>query len=53
VETSRLRLRVSPGAKRPEIVGRHGDSVKIVEVAGISPAQTEALLASAGRKDIR
>ncbi len=95
METSRLRLRVSPGAKRPEIVGRHGEGWKlrvaapaeggranaavialladalgvpradvalvsghgardkIVEVAGISPAQTEALLASAGRKDIR
>ena len=25
----RLRLRVSPGAARPEVVGRHGDAWKI------------------------
>jgi uncharacterized protein (TIGR00251 family) len=27
--TTRLRLRVSPGARRTELVGRHGDSWKV------------------------
>jgi uncharacterized protein (TIGR00251 family) len=29
VASTRLRLRVSPGAGRPEIVGRHGDGWKV------------------------
>jgi uncharacterized protein (TIGR00251 family) len=28
-QTTRLRLRVSPGARRSEIVGRHGDGWKV------------------------
>jgi uncharacterized protein len=91
--STRLRLRVIPGAKRDRIVGRHAEAWKvrvcavpergaandavvrllaaalqvppravtivsghaardkIVEVAGIAPAETERLLASAERKD--
>jgi uncharacterized protein (TIGR00251 family) len=29
MEATRLRLRVSPGAKRPGVVGRHGDGWKV------------------------
>ena len=29
METTRLRLRVSPGANRPSVVGRHGEGWKI------------------------
>jgi uncharacterized protein len=29
METTRLRLRVSPGANRPSVVGRHGEAWKI------------------------
>ena len=29
MEATRLRLRVSPGAKRPGVVGRHGDAWKV------------------------
>ena len=91
--STRLRLRVSPGAARTAIVGRHGDAWKvrvaappedgkaneavlrlvaevvaiprgrvalvsghgsrdkIIELAGMTPAETERRLASAGRKD--
>lgn len=93
MESTRLRLRVVPGAVKPGVVGRHGDGWKvrvaaapergaandavldlvahalgvparavrlvsghgsrdkILEVAGVRPAETEARLASAGRKD--
>jgi uncharacterized protein (TIGR00251 family) len=93
VESTRLRLRVVPGAAKPGVVGRygegwkvrvsappergaandavvellartlcvrardislvsgHGSRDKIVEVAGVPPAETEARLASAERKD--
>jgi len=93
VESTRLRLRVVPGAAKPGVVGRygegwkirvvarperggandavvallartlgvgardvrlvsgHGSRDKIVEVAGVRPAETEARLASAERKD--
>jgi uncharacterized protein (TIGR00251 family) len=93
VESTRLRLRVVPGAAKPGVVGRHGDAWKvrvaaapergaanaavldliarslgvrardvrlvsghasrdkIVEVTGVRPAETEALLASSERKD--
>jgi uncharacterized protein (TIGR00251 family) len=93
VESTRLRLRVVPGAAKPGIVGRYGEAWKIrvaaapergaandavvnliaetlgvrssdvrlvsgqasrdkiVEVAGVRPAETEALLASSERKD--
>jgi uncharacterized protein (TIGR00251 family) len=91
--TARLKLRVSPGARRPGIAGRHGDAWKvrvaeppedgraneaalrllaqvldiprarvalvsghssrdkIVVLDGLEQAQTERLLASAGKKD--
>jgi uncharacterized protein (TIGR00251 family) len=93
--STRLRLRVSPGAGATEIVGRHGDAwkvriaappergaandavvrlladalsvrrsdvllvsghgarEKIVELTGLTPAQIESRLASAGRKGSR
>jgi uncharacterized protein (TIGR00251 family) len=93
VESTRLRLRVVPGASRPGVVGRHGQAWKvrvaaapergaandalvhliaatlgvpkrdvrlvsghasrdkILEVAGVRPAETEALLAASERKD--
>jgi hypothetical protein len=93
VETTRLRVRVVPGAKKPGIVGRYGDGwkvrvaappergaaneavieliaaaldldprgvrlvsghasrEKILELAGLSPGETEARLASANGKD--
>jgi uncharacterized protein len=93
VESTRLRLRVVPGAARPGVVGRYGQAWKvrvgappergaanaavvgliaetlgvhardvrlvsghasrdkIVEVAGVRPAETEALLAASERKD--
>jgi uncharacterized protein (TIGR00251 family) len=91
--STRLRLRVVPGAAKPGVVGRYGDAWKvrvaappergaanaavvnllsrtlgvepravrlvsglgsrdkIVEVEGLRPDETEARLASAGRKD--
>ena len=93
MESTRLRLRVVPGAAKAGIVGRYGEAWKvrvaaapergaandavvnliaealgiqsrdvrlvsgrasrdkIVEVAGVPPAETEALLASSERKD--
>ena len=93
METTRLRVRVVPGAKKPGLAGRYGtawkvrvsapaergaanDAVlellaaalgvrlrdvrlvsghasrdKIVELAGLPPAETEARLAAANRKD--
>lgn len=93
MESTRLRLRVVPGAVKPGVVGRHGEGWKIrvaappergaaneavvelvadvlgvarravrlvsghasrdkiLEVAGVRPAETEARLASAGRRD--
>ena len=93
METTRLRVRVVPGAKKPGIVGRYGDAWKIrvsappergaahdavlevlaaaldlrpsavrlvsghasrdkiVELAGLTPAEAEARLAAANRKD--
>jgi hypothetical protein len=93
VETTRLRVRVVPGAKKPGIAGRYGDAWKIrvsappergaandavlevlaaalgvrlhavrlvsghasrdkiVELAGLPPAEAEARLAAANRKD--
>jgi uncharacterized protein (TIGR00251 family) len=93
VETTRLRVRVVPGAKKPGLAGRYGnawkvrvsapaergaanDAVlellaaalgvrlrdvrlvsghasrdKIVELAGLPPAETEARLAAVNRKD--
>jgi uncharacterized protein (TIGR00251 family) len=93
VESTRLRLRVVPGASKPGVVGRHGQAWKvrvaaapergaandalvhliaqtlgvpkgdvrlvsghasrdkILEVAGVRPAETEALLAASERKD--
>ena len=91
--TTRLRLRVAPGAARPGVVGRHGDAWKlrvaappehgrandavvellattldvprssvtlvsggasrnkIVELTGITPAETERRLATAGGQE--
>jgi uncharacterized protein len=93
MESTRLRLRVSPGATRPGVVGRHGEAWKvrvaaapeggrandavvrlladtlavprdavtlvsghsgrdkIVELAGIGPAQIERRLSTAAGKD--
>ena len=93
MESTRLRLRVVPGAARPGVVGRHGQAWKvrvaaapergaanaalvdliartlgvrardvrlvsghgsrdkIVEVAGVRTAETEALLEASERKD--
>ena len=93
MESTRLRLRVVPGAAKPGVVGRygrawkvkvaappergaandalveliaetlgvrardvrlvsgHGSRDKIVEVAGVRPAETEALLEASERKD--
>ena len=93
--TTRLRLRVAPGAARPAVVGRHGDAWKvrvaaapergrandavlallaetlelprasvslvsgassrdkIVELAGIDPAETDRRLAGAGGEETR
>jgi uncharacterized protein (TIGR00251 family) len=93
MESTRLRLRVSPGASRAEVVGRHGEAWKVrvaappeggraneavirlladtlsvsrdavtlvsgragrdkvVELAGLGPAQIERRLTSAAGKD--
>jgi uncharacterized protein len=93
MESTRLRLRVSPGAARPSVVGRHGEAWKvrvaaapeggraneavvrlladtlsvprdavtlvsghsgrdkIVELAGVGPAQIELRMASAAGKE--
>ena len=60
--TTRLRLRVAPGASAPGVVGRHGDSWKvrvsggssrnkIVELTGITPDEIERRLATAGGQE--
>jgi hypothetical protein len=45
VETTRLRLRVVPGAKRPGIAGRHGEAWKVrVTAAPERGAANDALV---------
>jgi uncharacterized protein len=42
MEATRLRLRVSPGAKRPAVVGRYGDAWKVRVVAPAEAGRANA-----------